>query len=75
MAVKCETWDDFMKGECMNNTIIPMGIATPLSARGKFYLQTENRAPYAKQLDFARMAKQSTGGIGRAIRKYIPFIG
>ena len=39
MANKCPSWKDFKRKRC-SEEIIPMGDATPLNARGQYYLRT-----------------------------------
>ncbi|BES94214.1 Lipase [Nesidiocoris tenuis] len=47
-AVKCDSWGQFKSGSCENNTKIFMGDATPPTARGIYYLETNSQAPFAK---------------------------
>ncbi|KAF4517965.1 hypothetical protein B566_EDAN005332 [Ephemera danica] len=49
MAVRCESWDSYISGTCSDNADdnqIPMGYATPISARGKYYLKVNEVPPY-----------------------------
>ncbi|XP_078046332.1 lipase member H-B-like [Augochlora pura] len=48
IGVKCNSWDGFKAGKCDNNVTVPMGLTTPCSATGKFYLQTNSASPYGK---------------------------
>ncbi|KAL2720337.1 lipase member H-B-like isoform X4 [Vespula squamosa] len=38
MAVKCSSYHKFLAGNCNGNIEIPMGFATPINAKGTFYL-------------------------------------
>lgn len=47
LAIECNTWKEFSHGECANNSVITMGIAAPVTARGIYYLKTDSKPPYA----------------------------
>nr|XP_033334503.1 lipase member H-like isoform X1 [Megalopta genalis] len=49
-SVKCNSWSDFKSSRCDRNVIIPMGELSPCSVTGKFYLQTNGKAPFSKGL-------------------------
>ncbi|XP_045031572.1 inactive pancreatic lipase-related protein 1 [Daphnia magna] len=46
-AVECETQADFEAGLCSDNVAVLMGDPTPSSARGIYYLATNDKAPFA----------------------------
>ncbi|XP_076292178.1 pancreatic triacylglycerol lipase-like [Lasioglossum baleicum] len=50
MGIQCTDSSQFDLGECNRVNVVPMGIATPSSARGKFYLHTNSQSPFAKGL-------------------------
>jgi len=47
-SVLCEDYDKFKKGQCDGNERTSMGEGTPITARGTYYLQTNNRHPFSK---------------------------
>ncbi|XP_076647998.1 pancreatic lipase-related protein 2-like isoform X3 [Halictus rubicundus] len=47
MAVQCTGSEQFKSGKCNRANVIPMGYATPTTARGKFYLHTNSQSPFA----------------------------
>lgn len=47
IAVKCDSWTDYKKGNCARNPKILMGYGLNNSAEnGKYYLDTSSRFPY-----------------------------
>ncbi|XP_076290869.1 inactive pancreatic lipase-related protein 1-like [Lasioglossum baleicum] len=48
MAIQCANSLQFDIGECNRANVVPMGYATPTSARGKFYLHTNSQSPFAE---------------------------
>nr|XP_033334497.1 lipase member H-B-like [Megalopta genalis] len=48
IGVQCNSWVDFKAGNCNQTNKIPMGLFTPCSAAGKYYLQTNSASPFAK---------------------------
>lgn len=48
VAHKCKTYDIFMgqRRECGETAL--MGDATPVDTRGRFYLNTDDKAPFAR---------------------------
>ncbi|XP_076379637.1 lipase member H-A-like [Megalopta genalis] len=50
MGIKCNSWDDFKAGNCNQTDKIPMGLFTPCSARGNYYLTTNSASPYGRGL-------------------------
>ncbi|XP_078046339.1 lipase member H-B-like [Augochlora pura] len=51
IGVNCNSLDDFEAGNCDSNDTVPVGLATPCSAAGKYYLQTNTASPFAKGSD------------------------
>lgn len=49
MAIKCNSFSAFKNGKCSEKPI-PMGIMTPNTARGNFYLQTNEKKPFGMKL-------------------------
>lgn len=45
-AYPCESWEAYESGKCRSGAI-PMGDATPRSAKGVYYLRTTDSAPFA----------------------------
>ncbi|XP_076648060.1 uncharacterized protein LOC143356342 [Halictus rubicundus] len=50
MAIQCTGSWQFKTGTCNRANVVPMGYATPTTARGKFYLHTNSQSPFAKGL-------------------------
>ncbi|XP_046617093.1 pancreatic triacylglycerol lipase-like [Neodiprion virginianus] len=46
---ECSSYSNFTSGLCDSNTTIVMGFATPTTATGKFYLQTNGASPYGRE--------------------------
>ncbi|XP_017879113.1 pancreatic triacylglycerol lipase-like [Ceratina calcarata] len=47
MASKCQTWDQFMQGNCDHSQVALMGEHVDQTARGTYFLRTKSEAPYA----------------------------
>ncbi|KAK2720757.1 hypothetical protein QYM36_004589 [Artemia franciscana] len=47
-AKQCGSYDEYLAGVCNSNTEEYMGFVVSTSARGNFYLQTNENSPYAK---------------------------
>lgn len=45
-GVKCDSETSFKLGKCNKNQVIPMGIATPGTGKGRFYLRTGDKSPF-----------------------------
>ncbi|XP_076647996.1 pancreatic lipase-related protein 3-like isoform X1 [Halictus rubicundus] len=50
MAIQCTGIELFISGNCNRENVVPMGYATPTTARGNFYLHTNSQSPFAKGL-------------------------
>ncbi|XP_076647999.1 pancreatic triacylglycerol lipase-like [Halictus rubicundus] len=50
MAIQCTSSGQFKTGKCNRANVVPMGYATPTTARGNFYLHTNSQSPFAKGL-------------------------
>ncbi|CAG9814834.1 unnamed protein product [Phaedon cochleariae] len=48
VAQKCESYDDFKKDKCFGSPSIMGGYNIDRSARGSYYLETNDKAPFAK---------------------------
>lgn len=49
MAFRCTSLHALKKGRCINNKI-PMGIATPKTTRGNYYLMTNKKSPFGRYI-------------------------
>ncbi|XP_078046325.1 pancreatic triacylglycerol lipase-like [Augochlora pura] len=50
LGVECNDDWAFLKGLCNNTNVVPMGFATPMDAKGTYYLTTHSSSPFAKGL-------------------------
>lgn len=48
IATKCSSLSAYKLGRCEGGRPIPMGIATPTSARGSYYLETNKKSPFGR---------------------------
>lgn len=48
MATRCNSFSSFKNGKCSGSPI-PMGLNTPNTARGNYYLQTNKAAPFGRK--------------------------
>lgn len=48
LATKCSSLSAYRQGRCENDPI-PMGIATPHTARGSYFLETNKKRPFGKR--------------------------
>lgn len=50
IATRCNSLTAYRTGRCGGSNIlpVPMGIATPSSARGSYYLETNHKSPFGK---------------------------
>ncbi|XP_043498851.1 pancreatic triacylglycerol lipase-like [Polistes fuscatus] len=46
-AVKCENWDRFVSGDCIDSEAVLMGEHVDKSASGSYFLRTRSESPYA----------------------------
>ncbi|XP_025155076.1 phospholipase A1 member A-like [Harpegnathos saltator] len=46
LGVECSSWDNFLSGECNNNTQVIMGYGTPNTASGTVYFKTAAESPF-----------------------------
>lgn len=45
-AVPCDSWDNYKNGKCSDGQPISMGMHAPNTARGVYYLNTKDSAPF-----------------------------
>lgn len=48
LAVSAKSWDEFMEGKVDANNEIEMGLNCPRDATGNYFLQTNEKAPFAR---------------------------
>ncbi|XP_011648264.1 pancreatic triacylglycerol lipase isoform X2 [Pogonomyrmex barbatus] len=46
-ATKCDSWDSYMRGKCIDSQIVLMGEHVDQTAKGLFFLRTRSEPPYA----------------------------
>ncbi|XP_035723151.1 pancreatic triacylglycerol lipase-like [Vespa mandarinia] len=46
-AVKCENWDRYINGDCIDSRVVLMGEHVDKSASGSYFLRTRSEPPYA----------------------------
>lgn len=46
-AVKCDSWNSYMDGKCVDSPTILMGEHVDQTASGLFFLRTRSEPPYA----------------------------
>nr|AIY34732.1 lipase 3b [Lygus lineolaris] len=47
LAVQCDNWHNFKNGKCKGNNVTEMGQNVSPKARGKYFLRTGSKMPYA----------------------------
>jgi hypothetical protein len=47
LACKCNSWEEFNKGQCVCNESTHMGLHVSKTARGSYYLKTNSRSPWS----------------------------
>lgn len=60
LATRCSSFSSFKSGKCASKRI-PMGIYTPSTARGNYYLKTNKKSPFGTRIvqKFARLLTKS----------------
>ncbi|CAG7723479.1 unnamed protein product [Allacma fusca] len=48
LACKCNSWDEYNKGQCVCNQSTHLGFHVPTNLRGNFYLKTNGQSPYSQ---------------------------
>ncbi|CAL7934488.1 unnamed protein product [Xylocopa violacea] len=51
LASKCDTWDQFLQGDCNHSKVTLMGEHVDKTATGTYYLRTKSDPPYAEQTE------------------------
>lgn len=58
MAIRCNSITAYKKGQC-DGKPVPMGMATPSTAKGDFFLDTRMLPPFGKKSAFLDIAAKT----------------
>lgn len=70
LADKCNSWDSFRQGNCNDSIKVPMGLSTPSTVRGVYYLVTDHSPPFAREIDVAKIIDSSIGDLKKIVKLF-----